>query len=134
MCHVLCVEVSGLSRGQFSLSIMWDPALEITSSALCGKHFTRSAIPAPNMVLTPCVQQKEKGKKQVMLLAYYLFLLFLKTYLPAYISKVKKNACYQQNSRTFMPTFGGPCGYTVYGCPVHNKKRKKRERRGREGE
>ena len=69
LCHPLCVEVRRPSRGQFSLSIMWDPGLEITSSVLCGKRFTRSAILAPNMVLIPCVQQKEKGKKQVMLLA-----------------------------------------------------------------
>lgn len=69
LCHVLCVEDRRPSRGQFSLSLMWDPGLEITSSVLCGKRFTRSAIPAPNMVLIPCVQQKEKGKKQVMLIA-----------------------------------------------------------------
>lgn len=114
---------------------MRDPGLEITSSALCGKCFTRSAIPAPNMVLIPCVQQKERGKKQVMLLAYNSFLLFLKTYLPAYISKVKKKCLLPTKFKNIHAHIWGPCGYTVYGCPVHNKKRKKRERkRGREGE
>lgn len=133
MCHVLCVDVRGPSRGQFFLSIIWDPGLEITSSVLCGKCFTRSAIPAPNMVLTPRVQQKENGKKQVMLLAYYLFLLFLKAYLPAYISKVKKNACYQQNSRTFKPTFGAPAGTQCVAVQCITKRGKRERGEGERG-
>lgn len=63
-----------------------------------------------------------------MLLAYYLFLLFLKTYLPAYISKVKKKGLLPTKFKNIQARIWGPCGYTVCGCPVHNEKKKRREK------
>lgn len=130
---MFCVWRSGRpSRGQFSLSLMWDPGLEITSSVPCGKRFTCSAIPAPNTVWIPCVQQKEKGKKASNVACIlFVFIVFENIFTCLYIKSEKKKACYQQNSRTFKPTFGAPVGTRCVAVQCITKRGKGERRRGR---
>lgn len=123
---MFCVWRSGRpSRGQFSLSLMWDPGLEITSSVPCGKRFTCSAIPAPNTVWIPCVQQKEKGKKASNVACIlFVFIVFENIFTCFYIKSEKKRLVTNKIQEHSSPHLG----YTVCGCPVHNEKRKRREK------
>lgn len=127
---MFCVWRSGRpSRGQFSLSLMWDPGLEITSSVPCGKRFTCSAIPAPNTVWIPCVQQKEKGKKASNVACIlFVFIVFENIFTCLYIKSEKKKGLLPTKFKNIQARIWGPCGYTVCGCPVHNEKRKRREK------